>query len=248
MFKLVKYELKGYSKELIIIIGALILANILLFTRLNIWDERAIGICSMLITFTASITVFAWNIRLFSRDVNEDTGYLLFTLPQNGYFIVGAKLLTSIVQWVIVGLLSGLFNYIWIQEVLKLTDVLGFIKSMNILFVIFGTLFIIVEYVGFLVIVYLSITLGKVAIKNKKFGKLGAFGIFILLTIVLGKLSDLLMKVFPQTMNIQLFSRPLNGFMAMPFPLNISMVVFDTVILIVGFLATSYLIENKLDL
>ena len=78
-------------------------------------NEVVFGL-SCLIYFGGIVAIFIGNIRMFTRDLKEDTGYLLFTLPQSGYSILGEKLIVVLIEVVsasIVGLTFIVFfqNY-----------------------------------------------------------------------------------------------------------------------------------------
>lgn len=250
MFNLVKYELRGYYKDFIIAISVIALINLLLFTRINVWQGGAIVAVSSMVSFAAMVVVFIWNIKVFSRDLYADSGYLLFTLPQSGYSILGSKLIAAILQSAIVGIVAMIFNYISIQNLGDLK--LGFdyiFKNVNLGSVVFIIIAGIIEYIYFLITIYFSISLSKIAIKKKKVGKLGGFVIFVILSIVVGKITQLLTNIFTQSVNINMFTTQsqLSGYGQNVIPVNIAAAVFNAIVFILMFLATAYIIENKLD-
>lgn len=250
MFNLIKYELKGYYKDFIIMIGAIAALNVLLFTRINIWPQEAVIFCSFLISFAAAVVVFIWNIRLFSRDLYEDSGYLLFTLPQSGYSILGAKLITSIVQGLIVGAVALLFNYISIQGHSSFSINLGLImRNISPKFITESIVSSLFEYVYFLTTIYFSIALSKVAIKKKKVGKLGGFIIFIIISIIVAKITQIVVGIFPQTfdLNILTAQSQLAMYGSHAIPINIAAVILNVILFVLMFIATAYILENKID-
>ncbi len=253
MFNLVKYELKGHVKELTIIISSVILLSLLLYTRINVWEQGAVFVCSVMISFAAMVLVFIWNIMLFSRDMYEESGYLLFTLPKKGYSILGGKLLTALCQVILVGIVVGLFNFItFTQTVPDWKNVISEItKVISYKFVAFSVLTSVFQYVSLLVLIYFSISLSKVAIKKKKLGKLSAFVIFVVSSLIIGKTADALTTVFPQTFSISMVSNTMQSVMNNAhevIPVNISLLVFDIVLCVAIFIVTSYILEKKIDL
>lgn len=254
MFNLIKYELKGYYKDFIIAIGLIALVSLFLISRANVWQVQSITALSFMVSFAAAVVVFIWNIRTFSRDMYEDTGYLLLTLPQRGYSILASKLISSLIQSLVVGAVTLLFNYIVLRSTSKmdinfsimLTDITRNINPSFVLFIILATF---LEYFYFLIVIYFSITLSKVAIKKKKVGKLSSFIIFIIISIVFGKLTQFLTTTFPKSINLNILSSSSHLFMqgAQLMPINIAVAVFNIIVFILMFLATSYIIENKLD-
>ncbi|MCH3963246.1 MAG: hypothetical protein LKE46_03150 [Clostridium sp.] len=259
MFNLVKYDVKSYYKDFIIMICAMVLLNLALSIKINNWGPDAILGLSMAISFVAGIVAIIWNVRVFSRDMYEDTGYLLFTTPKSGYTILGSKVITSIVQVLAVAVVSLISILIWIN-ILKVTSGFVFdvrrifdlvIKNLSASFIILSILGSFVIYMIFLLTVYLAITLSKVAIKNKKFGKVGSFVIFIILAVVEGKLQDILMKLFPQTLKLSVVSSKAKDLFITSndfIDVNVSLVISSIVIMVVTFWITAYLLENKLDL
>jgi hypothetical protein len=252
MINLIRYELKGYAKDFIITFGIIFILNILLYTRIGVWEEPSIGVASYMISFAVMIGVFIWNITLFTRDMYNDSGYLLFTLPETGYSILGSKILTSLIQNIIVGVVAVFFNFIVFTRILPnwkeiLSKTLGVLNPGLVLFAIMSS---IIYFLYFLTTIYFSISLSKVAIRNKKFGKLSAFIIFVVLSIVVGELTSTIMKVFPEdfTINIisaksQLLMQSMHGI-----EINIASIIFNAILFVVLFLATSFILENKIDL
>lgn len=250
MFKLVKYDLKAYYKDFIIMAGAIILLNLALCIKINKWPNEGILGINMAISFAAFVVVFIWNILVFSRDIYGDSGYLLFTTPKSGASIVGSKIVTSLIQCLIIGFIAIFTMFLW-AELLKVTSGFVFyvrdifdvmINEVHFKFMLFLLISAIVVYVTFLLTVYLSITLSKVAIKDRKFGKLGSFIIFVLLVVVQGKLEFIVEDIFPATFRMQMINN--SGYI----DINIASTIFVIVIACIMFYITAYLLENKLDL
>lgn len=254
MLNLIKYELKGNIKDFIIAFGIILLLNLLLLTRVNTWESGAIFASSYMITFGAMIVVFIWNIKLFSKDMYSDSGYLLFTLPQRGYSILGSKVLTALIQTILTSIFALAFNFIVFTQVTKeWKEILSKVKDfINANFIVFGIGSGILQIAYLLLIIYFSISLSKVAIKNKKFGKLSAFIIFIVFSLIAGKISSLLVKAFPQSFKIDMLSLKMQSIAISPYQhqlsINVSYVIFNAIIFIGLFLITSYILENKVDL
>lgn len=250
MFNLIKYELKGYYKDFIIILGAIAALNVLLYTRINTWPEGSVAALSFLITFAAAVVVFIWNIRLFSRDLYEDSGYLLFTLPQSGYSILGAKIITSIVQGLIVGAVALIFNYISFHGIGQFNIEFGLImRNISPKFIAESIVASLFEYIYFLTTIYFSIALSKVAIKKKKVGKLGGFIIFIIVSIIVAKITQIIVDIFPQTFNLNILTAQsqLAMYGAHIIPINIAAMILNVILFVLMFIATAYIIENKID-
>lgn len=252
MFKLIKYELKGYYKDFAILLGIVAFLNLLLFTRINSWSVEALIGISIMVSFAALVAVFMWNINLFSRDLYQDSGYLMYTLPQKGYSILGSKVLTALIQNIIVGFVALTFNFIMVTLTIsnwsqRLSEVLSYTTPGFIALCIISVL---IGGIYFLSTIYFSIALGKVALKKKKLGKFGSFIIFVVISMITGKITDLAANIFPQILSVNMASARVQATMSgIPVvPINIAVLVVSALLFTGLFLGTSYLIENKIDL
>ncbi len=258
MLNLIKYELKGYYKELAILIGCVVFFNLLLFTRLGVWPREAIAAASIGIASIAAVVVFVWNIAMYSRDLYGNTGYLLFTLPQRGYSILAAKFITALLQMVIVELAAGIFSIYNLTAVNDFNRVLQIAReSVSGSAVFLGFLSMIYQYIYIIVFIYFCITLSRVAIGKRKLGKLGAFISFIVVSMLIGNFSDWLANTFPQSISMNIITP--KGYMYLnqlgnvtvtpqDLTLNIAYVIFDLITLAAFYVGTSWLLEHKLDL
>jgi len=257
MWNLIKYELKGYYKELSILLGMVVFLNLLLLTRINVWPREAIAMFSFFIAFASSIVIFVWNISLYNRDLYGNTGYLLFTLPQKGNSILASKFLSSFIQMLAVNFVSFIF-LIW-----NLSKVNGFDKiflslqeSLNANALILGLLTTVYQYIYLLIFIYFCITISKVAIRKKRTGKLGAFIMFVLLSVIIGKLGTWIMDIFSNKISFniltpqafQQLSQYANLTVSPDISFNIAYCIFNFITLMGLFLATSYLLEHKMDI
>ncbi len=86
----------------------------------------------MILSF-ACLVVLIWNINMFSKDLYSDTSYLIFTLPVKGRSILGAKLITSIIQVILVNIVAGIFIYInFKNSSLAHQDIVAYLTLKNI--------------------------------------------------------------------------------------------------------------------
>jgi ABC-2 type transport system permease protein len=256
MFKLIKYELKDYSKNFLMITSCLVFITILMSFFLNTKVStpanktlvfgfiNIIGICSY-------IVVFILNVRIFSKALCDDSRYLLFTLPQNGYSILGSKLLTSLIAFLSISILYSIFIFFMFFSLDKdLMQVLYLIKlNFNVL-----TLFslgITFAYMFSLLIIYFSNSLSKVAIKNRTFGKVTTLVFIIASIIILINLSMFFYNVIdiPYKINMVIKeSRTPIEYLAHSETINISPIIFNILAFIGMFFGTSYILENKINL
>ncbi|MCB2295228.1 hypothetical protein LGK95_17225 [Clostridium algoriphilum] len=250
MFKLVKYELRANFMTIVGICITVIIANLLLMTKKGNWDIAVPALSTCLI-IGAAIVIFISSLQIMSKYLYENTGYLLFTLPQSGMSIMASRLITSLIQISFVVLVSGLMSY------LTLTDKISFsfLKNIKINQVIYYSMSYIFMIISFLSIIYFCMVIGKVALKGKKLGKIGSFVIFIVLSMVISWLSFKLTTMLPQTLNLSNFSISSNDILSSDFSvsggalnINIASTIFDILTFVGFFMYTSYLIDNKLDL
>ncbi|WP_274893731.1 hypothetical protein [Thermoanaerobacterium sp. R66] len=104
-----------------------------------------------------------------------------------------------------------------------------------------------------MILSYFSITISKIAIYSKKYGKVLSIVLFLIIFYVIGKINGLLINLFPYNLNINLFSgiaqRSDNFALSFAvFPINVASFVFQTLVYIGLFTLTSYLIDKKIDL
>ncbi|APC41506.1 hypothetical protein [Clostridium estertheticum] len=251
MFKLVKYELRANFLTIIGICITVIVASLLLMTQKGTWSSTAILALSGCLIIGSVIVIFIASLKIMSKYLHNDSGYLLFTLPQSGMSIITSRLLASLIQISIIVAVSFFMSY------LTLTDKIDFsfladIKPGLILYSI-------INYVGgiiyFLTIIYFCMVIGKIALKGKKIGKIGSFVIFIILSIVIGWLSSKITNLLPQNLNFSDFSINTTNVLNFgttasesAFNINLAGAIFDIIVFIGLFMGTSYLIDKKLDL
>lgn len=267
MLKLIKYEFKTISKEFLIILGAIILLNLALMTRINVWSDNAVIGLSFLICFGAAVAVFIYNIIIYTRDLKQDTGYLLFTIPKNGYAILGAKLSSALIVMVAAMILGCIM--VFFVGVIAMGNFDAFVKAftdlknMNninifkfILVVIVDAIIVILWYIEFLLTIYLAITISKVIMNGRKFSGLVSFLIYIIINLITGKVYELLSKAIPKTINPYVTSYG-NGVSHLSnvddpsillIPVNWAGGIFYLIVMIGLFVGIGYMIEKKIDL
>jgi|GEM_PF-734110 len=267
MLKLIKYEFKTISREFLIILGAIILLNIALMTRINVWRDITIIGLSFLISFGAAVAVFIYNIIIFTRDLKRDTGYLLFSIPKSGYTILGAKLGSSLIVMIVAMLLGCIMTFL--VGVVAMGNFDAFIKAfteiknMNnvdifkfVLIIIVDAIIAVLMYAEMLLVIYLSVTISKVIMNGRKFSGLVAFLIYIITNLITEKIYELLSRAIPKSINpydtFYIDSHPhlatANDPSVLLFPVNWAGGIFYLVVMIGLFMGIGYMIEKKIDL
>ncbi len=287
MKKFMKYEIRGTYKFILGIILIIILASSMI--QFNIFNEiknfespetisqsmnllRFMFIISIFVIFGAYITSFFYIVGSFRKELYEDRGYLTFTLPLTGSQILGSKLLVAFMWNTIMGLTIILYNIILalilfkgeigiiFKEFIDIINI-GFISSMftSIISILFT-----------LILIYFSISLSKVSIKNKKIGGMW----FIIFLILSGLTSYIVSKIglaLPYYFDMNTFKiTTLDGIMDLmrnnfmmngefmfgstmasgmyPGFINIASFIGEILFAVAFFMGTSYLIEEKIEL
>lgn len=283
MKKYMKYEIKGSYKFILGIIAILIIASTIIQWNIkdvfgNLDNPTSIGTdmtafkglmlgASVLVIFGAFIVAAFHIIGSFRKELYEDRGYLTFTLPLSGYQIVGSKLIVAILWFTLIGLSIVVFNIIlglilfggnWLEFVKELFSMINTgVFSVGIVSAV-GSLLT-------LLLIYFSIALSRVSIRNKKIGGVW-FIVFIILNILTGYITMKISSAVPYYFS-------LNGFKVLHFYelsilpgyagsigdifvlgnnygayINIVGTLSYIVMSLAAFLGTGYLIEKKIDL
>lgn len=285
MRKYMKYEIKGSYKFILGIIAIVLIASTII--QLNIskqikfemmGSENEITgfgafmlVISMLVIFGAFLTAFFQIIGSFRKELYEDRGYLTFTLPLTGNKIVGAKLIVAIIWFTALGASIVLYNLILAMILYgpQWSEFVNFIKQ-AIRTVNSGVLSIGIvsglSAIMTLILIYFSMALSRVSVRNKKIG-----GLWFIIFIILNSLSSYLMysisKAIPYFLSLDSFKilhyyelnfLPNLGNVAMgqvivfgnnfDAYINIFGVLSLIVISVGAFLTTGYLIEKKIDI
>lgn len=247
MLKLVKYELRGNLFTIIGICITVIVANLLLLTRKVTWGIEVVGGSSLIVAIGAIITIFIFSLTIMSKYLHEDSGYLLFTLPQSGASIIMSRLITSLIQITTVILVSLTSAYLIAGQDIPFEFSKYFkVYLMLIIENIWGI-------VSFLTFIYFCMILGKVAFRNKKIGKLGSFIAFIVFSLLIGWISPKITTLFPQTIDLGnlLASTTIKvneiDILSLV-EINIAGLILDICTFVIFFISGSYLLDKKVDL
>lgn len=267
MLKLIKYELKTISKEFLILLGVVVLLNLALMTRINAWGDDAIMGLSFLIWFGVCVGAFIFNIIMFTRDLKQDTGYLVLTLPRSGYQILGAKLISALIVSAATAILGGVVFLFMVAVPLGKYD--GIINALHQItkdptvntFALYRNLFVdliisIAGYTSTLLIIYFSCVISKMIMNKRKYSGFVSFLIFIVINLVYGKLYQLISKAFPKTLNpyVTYTGDPITvasgkgSVDILLLPVNVVGGIFSLLVTVGLFMGTAYIMERKLDL
>lgn len=289
MKKFMKYEIKGTYKFILGILLVVLIASTVIqlglqsdikqLDRSTSFVNSSFGglmlLTSILVIFGAFLTAFFYIIGSFRKELYEDRGYLTFTLPLTGKQILASKLLVSLLWYLVLG--AGIIIYNIVLSLILFGNEWTYIvrtiaENINPGFVSVGVVSILSTLVT-LILIYFSISLSKVSIRNKKIGGIW-FIVFIVLNMIITTIIFKISTSLPYYLSLSDFSishiyniaaaapgassglvvlgNEANALMFMgsdfkPY-LNVFGSLFQLLVVIIGFLATGYLIENKVDI
>lgn len=207
MGKLMKYE---FRKQLLskIVVGVLVAAMELLYivgVLAENGDWAGLGAGLLMIVAVASLFYFSFEaIITYSNDLKTKQSYMLFLTPRSMYQIVGAKMLTTVLQILGVGLL---FMFLFLGDVFLICAKNGEIKELiegakdffllltgveiRLVEIVYVILMLLVAWLEFILMAIFSITLSTTLFANKKFKGVVSVAIYFALELVVGKIADL---------------------------------------------------------
>lgn len=234
MLNLIKYELRGRFLAILGICLTVIMGNLFLMTKVGSW-EIGVPVLSTFLGVGAVIVIFLSSLTLMSDYLYDDQGYLLFTLPQTGVSIMLSRLLAAVAQISMVTIVSiVMFSLVDQEKVMK-----AILRHVEVRELLYSALMYLWTIVSSLTLIYFCLVVGKIALKGKKLGKIGSFIIFILLSVGRNAITFIISNFFPQSVELDSVST---------MTINIGTTIFDVAAFAVLFMATSYLLENKVEL
>jgi len=248
MFKLIKYELRGNFLTILGIFIAIIIGNLLLIPKRADWATEAITGFSVILSIVAITIIFISSLNLMSKYLHNDSGYLLFTLPQSGTKIILSRIITALIQINLVIIVASLGIYL----ATGVSFSFSFLDYITIKGIRVGIALYLCLNIYLLTFIYFCMIMGKVALRNKRVGKIGSFILFILLTLGMLWLESKLRGIFPQSLsvNYSTFFKDivLRSENVTFIPINISNLIFEFLTFAAFFKGSTYMIDNKLDL
>ena len=130
-----------------------------------------IGLSTLVILGTLFGT-FLYIVGSFRKELYEDRGYLTFTLPLTGNQILGGKLIVATIWFVLLGAVFLGYNFILAMLLtplkLSITHILSMLKFNSP--VVTSLIALLIIGINSLILIYFSMTLGRVTLKNKRIG------------------------------------------------------------------------------
>jgi ABC-2 type transport system permease protein len=249
MWKLVKYELRKQMQSKLVIFGIVALLEIIWFIGL-FTKERVLYSTSALLFMIANISMlylYFESVVTFSHDLKTKNSYMMFMTPNSSYKIVGAKILASGIQILVYGLcffgIGVLDIGIMTIRFNSVSETIEMVKKalhhfvhidVDKTFVFLYLLTILIAGIFILVLAYVSITLSATFLANKPYKGVVSFAIFIAISYVVGKISNVLIGdgdvLFRDNKTMLLF------------------IVWYTVLSAIAYVVTAWMLEKKVSL
>lgn len=247
MLTLFKYEIYRRWKWIVIRYAALIIISIILLNRVSSFGFQykfmgeSIGKFA-LTSIIIFIIIIVEGINMLKEDLFEECGYLTFTIPKKGRTILASKLILLFLQlvlWIVItiGLGSIFFSKLPHQEIAQIKSQINFSFFPTILFLL-------TAFFNFVLMIHFSLTLTKTLLVNKRYSGLLSIGIFLLLAYLIEKIyyGPFLNQI--KHISIEIGSRSnidlLSG--------GLTTVFLNIILIVIFFTATSYLLENKINI
>lgn len=253
--KLLKYELKSYIRVFIPIYIAIIAMSFLngIFGSSEslqmqfIMSTVLVGLFVALFVLSIVITI-----QRFKKNLLEDEGYLMFTLPVRTSSIIISKYLASLIFTILSGLVALLsfmiifsainiseitpaFNEIW-KELSGQSDLRQLVVTLSI------SMFL--AYSMFILQIYLSLSMGQLP-KLNKHRNIVALATFFIINVVINAIENLITSYLPTDFGYNASIPEVSDLLAYG-----SNYAFIIDIIIIGFLFAGivYILNKKLNL
>lgn len=260
MLNLIKYEFIRKSKLMGIFLAVVLILNAVLLIKLQTCTISAEEqMMAMGVFYTALIGVFfvlyiVDVTAMYSRDLDQKTGYMFFLTPNSGYKILGSK--------IAVGILEG-FAFLLIYFLLFAVNIMGFygdtlralvgsdlfayilsrvyLEGINLSS--YFAVYVITIFIGIVTLVlmiFTAISIRKSILAERKFGGIISFIIFLLLAWLSTKVTETITSV--------LSVDPLITQGAPSYSFLITQILLQVVLGIVFFCISGYLLDKRMDL
>ncbi len=258
MLKLIKYNLKNDMKELLIVFSIFFITAAVVALKFDDWPDSLLGLLIVGAFTFALIGTFLANLRQFSSYVYGDKSPLILTLPQTGFSLVGSLLLTSLLELFLVGVVGFICISIAGVSWMSLREVMlgtAMPAILSILIIVCAS--IIGGWIFSLLTFYFSLVLGRGLVRNKFFGWLLVVISFVGVSF-LSSLSDRFIVIWPYTVSLPIpfpifvtdatqSAAQISVEMGEIFTIAPLVLAAKTLVAFVLFWATSYMIENKVE-
>ena len=269
--KLIKYEFKACGRVFFpIYIGILVLAAANgLFNNYNIFQFEnggfsfSIGSIQnilILVLFALFVALFVLTIVLtiqrFKKNLLEDEGYLMFTLPVSSTNLILSKYLVALIfivlstivavlSFIFIGLLSGNVSFSDIMSIIRL-EIFERLFEMQDLwkFALMRVVIFMILYSTFILTVYLSISVGQLPQFNK-FRVVAGVIAFFLINMIISYIQNFINRFME---NSYVYDDIMNGMTFTFTTYDMIGFVLNILIIVALFMGTDWILNKKLNL
>ncbi|WP_287386794.1 hypothetical protein [Lachnospira sp.] len=255
MFKLLKYEIrKNIAPLLIFFLALAFLEGYFLICYSNV-DYSGLELAIVLLVFATAISyfiVFALAISSYSKELKNKTIYLIFMTPNSTISIILSKLIHAILTAFVVALVFAAIGFWDIKLYASLFDTANFSAldildivlvsldtnlSTFILSIVFTIISVVIVFLTYVVMGYLSITISATILSNSKARGFLSVALFIAFVIVYAVIINHLPKLnsSPENIGEYLFS-------------ILPQIIISLISMFFMIWGTAYLLDKKISL
>lgn len=257
MLKLIKFEFSRKKTMYLISLVLLVIAEAFALFKYfelggNVRDfigDDIFGIYSGILLVSFSLLYLIDIIFLFREDLFKQEGYMLFMTPNSGYKLLSSKLLFALLEGIMI---FGIYFVVLLVNI-KIMDIgsINFIVdqfTMKETWVVIKMLMTIMfGLMQFALIVYLSFALFKSLFSNQRFKGLITFGIFLVINYGIVKIQQVILKILPFESEMKTIFNENSTIDAVSIALNNGLLM-GAISVVLLFIGTGYLLENKINL
>lgn len=259
MIKSMKYEFRKNRTGLLILAGIYVLLEIIFLACLPTESETLLATSILgfaMLSIACQFYIFFNGISMYSRDLREKSGYLVFMTPLSTYRIIGAKLLAILIESLVVNILLGLTAFLdgslalhtfadvsWKEFFTEVAELFSFfIDSANFYYILTTLLSVlIISYVFLYTLVtvaYLSISLSATVLMNRRGRGLASFALFLVLMVVIASVIN----------NLPTWDIRLDGSVFGAFLYSLPQIIFMIVAAIAAYFGSAILLDKAISL
>lgn len=202
MLKMMKYEYRRGIFPLLVVITALAAAELLFLIGVFGKKDICVGLGLIFLIlggFAAYMFVLVYGVIIYSQDLKNKTGYMVFMTPLSNFKIIGAKLLSILLTGATLVVFLGIimvvdYNVIKTHDSniagmeIMLNGILGTNGSSLGTIIANLAAFIVVVLIQFftmITIAYLAVSLSSTVLQNKKIKGVVSFVLFIVIYVLM---------------------------------------------------------------
>lgn len=246
MLKLMKYEFRKQLFSKFAILGLLGLMELWFLYGVIMDKEKTCTTATVFLMILAFVGIFYVSfecIITFNNDLKTKQSYMLFMVPQSTYSIMGAKVLSAMIQIVLTALVFGFAAFADIMaiavrygEIGQLIDLFRDIlreflnldiDARKVMIVIAS---VVIGWVSTIVLGMFSITLSTTFMANSRAKGIVSFLIFIVINVIIFKLNSLITNGLQSTYTDYLWS-----------------ILFSLAVSIALYFGTAWMLEKKVS-